>query len=314
LKVKITAQLKIFGDGKKAVQNGYKVQTDIRNCPTEGICDNFAVRNQFGSSLTNIQLIVNVLCLGTEQSPNCPITQTTVNDQINQVNMDYANTGFYFTINQTRFIVDTQYGEIDAYSPFGSNWYIQIQALKVRHAVFPHLFLNTYITRARAGSFGTLLGIGTFPWDPVSDRAEGGLWMNSAYVGQGRKTFAHEIGHCIGLWHTFHGDSEVPCTSGCYEEVHQDFGNDTFSNTVGDFCADTPSQPLNYNCVNPTNRDCKGNLYTAIPVSQLPFLLNNVMAYTPDTCMQGFTPSQAARAHCWTCDRLANWIPNQCQI
>jgi len=179
----------------------------------------------------------------------------------------------------------------------------------------PAQYLNCYVTRQKAGTQGTLLGIGTFPWDTAATQNTGGLWMNANYVGGGYKTFSHEIGHCIGLWHTFHGDSEVSCNSNCYETVHQDFADTTFSNSVGDFCADTPAQPMNYNCAVPSTRDCKNLLYNSCPASQIPALTNLIMSYTPDTCMQTFTTQQAMRAKCWTCSsRINGWVAGQCPI
>lgn len=45
---------------------------------------------------------------------------------------------------------------------------------------------------------GTLLGMGTFPWDSAALTSEGGLWLNSEFVGRGQKTINHEIGHNLG--------------------------------------------------------------------------------------------------------------------
>lgn len=39
--------------------------------------------------------------------------------------------------------------------------------------------LNIYVTGQQQGAYGTLLGIGTFPWDPESTSAQGGLWVNA---------------------------------------------------------------------------------------------------------------------------------------
>jgi len=129
---------------------------------------------------------------------------------------------------------------------------------------------------------------------------------------QEKKTAAHEIGHNVGLWHTFHGDSEVRCTDACYETVHTDFDDLGPSNEVGDFCADTPAQPMNYYCSTPTGSDCKGNRYNSIPNQYWPLLVNNFMAYTPDNCYTSFTNQQSMRASCWVCDRLSHWVDGQC--
>jgi hypothetical protein len=297
---------------KQAVRNQFLGEKRQSGCATNGVCDAFATRNRYTGFSIQIPLYITVIC---QTATTCPFNEARVNAQIQQVNQDFSGTGISFVISTTRFVTDAQYFEIDAYSQFNNNWYNQIIALKNKYAFLPNNFLNCFVTRQKSGTSGTLLGIGTFPWDTASNTNTGGLWMNANYVGAGYKTFAHEIGHCVGLWHTFHGDSEVSCNSACYETVHQDFGDTTFSNSVGDFCADTPAQPMNYQCSIPSTRDCKGLLYRDCPTSQQPAITNNIMSYTPDTCMMRFTPQQSTRALCWTCSgRVRNWVNNQCPI
>ena len=38
-------------------------------------------------------------------------------------------------------------------------------------------------------------------------------------VGAGGKTMSHEMGHCLGLWHTHHGVDEVSECGSCYERA-----------------------------------------------------------------------------------------------
>jgi hypothetical protein len=78
-----------------------------------------------------------------------------------------------------------------------------------------------------------------------------------------------------GLWHTFHGVTEIPvCGDQCTENVHElndpkaDVVGTSISNVLftrsnkysvtGDLCADTPATPMNFYCRAPGDNDCKG--------------------------------------------------------
>jgi hypothetical protein len=288
-------------------------KTAPQDCRIEGPCDNLVNRNKWNNAPElHIHLYITVIC---SSATSCPgnINAQRVQDQINQINIDFKGTGVVFDYITPNFVVDSQYAVIPAYSQFNTAWYTALLNLKNKYAYQPRNYLNIFITGQTQGTQGTLLGIGTFPWDSAAVTNTGGLWVNANYVGAGQKTASHEIGHNVGLWHTFHGDSEVSCTSDCYETVHADSGDDTISNFVGDFCADTPAQPMNYACSYPTGRDCKGNSYTLY--GNNPALLNNFMSYTPDSCYTAFSNQQAMRAHCWVCGALPNWVDQQsCSI
>lgn len=84
------------------------------------------------------------------------------------------------------------------------------------------------------------------------------------------RTMTHEVGHFVGLLHTFQG--------GCAP-----FNN----NTAGDYCSDTPSiSAPNFGC--PTGTD-------SCPSTIGLDMLENYMDYTDDTCMNIFTAVQKTR-------------------
>lgn len=144
----------------------------------------------------------------------------------------------------------------------------------------PDVYMNVYTMGAPGGSNNIL---GYVPFLPASSPGSVGnnndrvVVLNSAVgrnapistYNQGR-TLTHEVGHYLGLNHTFNGG----CGGGnCY--------------TSGDRICDTnaESQP-EYNC--PGNSSSCG--------SQDP--VRNYMNYSPDTCMQLFTEEQSRRMRC----------------
>ena len=139
--------------------------------------------------------------------------------------------------------------------------------------------LNLYLTNPGEG----LLGWATFPWDyKTSPLMDGVVILYSSLPGGGAApydegdTAVHEVGHWLGLLHTFQG--------GCD-------GEDSFTRK-GDYVTDTPrvASPT-FGCPAPQSVDT----CTFEGKNPLKDLVENYMDYTDDLCMFGFTHGQSKR-------------------
>ncbi len=182
-----------------------------------------------------------------------------INAQMQVLNSAYQGTGYSFTLSSTDRTYDTKWST----HRYGSRFEMKMkQAL----AVDPATTLNLYFCDIGGG----LLGYATFPdMYPEDSYMHGvvvlwgsvpGGWADPYNEGG---TATHEIGHFLGLYHTFQG--------GC---------------TGGDYVADTaPEASAAYGC--PEGRDtCAGGGVDPI---------HNFMDYTDDYCMDHFTAGQTSR-------------------
>jgi hypothetical protein len=140
----------------------------------------------------------------------------------------------------------------------------------------PTRYFNIYTNNAGGGG---ILGYATFPSEEAGG-PEDGVVLNWIYVGRNApnsapydmgRTATHEVGHYLGLYHTFQ--------SGC--------GSATAPFTSGDLIGDTAreAQP-NYGCT-PVSSGCGG----MSPIE-------NYMDYSRDACMTKFTVQQVNRMRC----------------
>jgi len=192
------------------------------------------------------------------------IPDADIDAQIKTLNADYNSTGISFVLVNTTRINNSDWFE-HAYP--GSD---QEQTMKRLHNIGDAATLNVYTLtfNSTTKSLGTAAIPSAYYRFPKSD----GVMIRHSTVTNGPRehfnmgrTLTHEVGHWLGLFHTFEGS----CDDG-----------------VGDNIADTPPQASgSEGC--PVGRDsCPGGG---------PDLINNFMDYSYDSCMTSFTKGQATR-------------------
>ncbi|GAB2999179.1 zinc metalloprotease [Psychrosphaera aestuarii] len=201
----------------------------------------------------------------TDSNGNGALSAGDIASQMNVLNNAYANTPFTFNL------VSSQTVSNDAWFTAGYGTQAET-SMKSTLRQGDAGDLNFYTNNMGDG----LLGWATFPSDYASRPMNDGVVVlfetlpggNAAPYNQG-DTGTHEVGHWLGLYHTFQG--------GC--------------SGSGDYVSDTPAEKSPaYGC--PTGRDSctKGkNAAGADPI-------NNFMDYTDDACMYEFSFGQALRA------------------
>lgn len=168
-----------------------------------------------------------------------------------------------------------------------TNGIVRIQSILTNHQTYQRSqlkqlsywdntrYLNIYLVKSINGSSG-VLGYSSFPGGPPD---EDGIVVRHNYFGRigtaasslGR-TSTHEIGHWLGLYHTFNG--------GC--------GVDTCSD--GDYVCDTPpAANPNFGC--PSINSCSNDQ------PDVSDQIQNYMDYSNETCKNLFSFGQKQRIH-----------------
>eukprot|EP01031_Cornospumella_fuschlensis_P036055 gene36055-43725_t len=245
-------------------------------CGTEGLSDNvmhsietklrpYLMSNLRGMEVTSIRIPVYFHVV-TSSSGSGSVSTTQISNQIKVLNSAFSRTGFTFVLQGTDRTVNNGWFAMS----FGSS---AEKSAKNSLRKGGKNALNIYTVSGG----GMTLGWATFPFTTALSTNDG-VVLNFATLPGGSMspynlghTATHEVGHWLGLYHTFEG---FQCRTG---------------STTGDRITDTPAeQSPAYGC--PTGRDtCKGSSFPGLdPV-------NNYMDYSDDRCMTQFTSRQISR-------------------
>ncbi|KAJ8503165.1 hypothetical protein ONZ45_g11092 [Pleurotus djamor] len=200
----------------------------------------------------------------TLEGGNVPDSQ--IEEQMSVLNSAYTGTGLTFNlVNVSRTVNEEWFNEASPYSSLQTD-------MKNSLRVGGPADFNVYTVGFKSGSAQGLLGYATFPSDVEAELSDDGVVFLFSSVPGGATpnfnlghTLTHEVGHWVGLYHTFQG--------GCSEP--------------GDRVADTVAEASPASGC-PIGRKTCNNVEGPDPI-------HNYMDYSFDSCLNEFSAGQIER-------------------
>ena len=252
--------------------------------------------NSQSGGIIYIPVVVHVIHNGDAYGVNENITDEQVQSQITVMNQDYRRMAGTPGFNNNAVGADIQIEFVLAkVDPNGNPtnginrvnlcqayWEMSTIDSTVKPSTIwnPTQYMNMWSVNF-GGTSSDLLGYAQFPSNSTTTANTDGVVAGYRYFGSSSiypagnfsapynkgRTMTHEVGHFLGLYHTFQG--------GCAGE----------NSTAGDLCADTPAvATANYGCT--ARNSCPTGAGDMIA---------NYMDYTDDSCMNIFTANQKSR-------------------
>ncbi|CAE6521089.1 unnamed protein product [Rhizoctonia solani] len=200
------------------------------------------------------------------------IPASQINDSIAVLNADYKPAGISFKLVSSKYVTNETWFNWAGPGPNLPEIVFQTAMKEALHQGDAST-LNIYSTGFVNISSKGLLGYATFPADYQSTPVDDGVVLRYSTVPGGSfaplnlgKTLTHEVGHWLGLLHTFSDDC----------------------NGDGDMVLDTPAQ------LNQTD-GCPSSPPDTCPGQPGLDPIHNFMDYSDDICLLEFTPGQIQR-------------------
>ncbi len=206
------------------------------------------------------------------------MTQTELDAALLQLGIDFNPHNICFSLSGTEDIKSDLFyygGFSNPNPPYQNNLTSVLGINPVPNAINIYFFPNNLANQSFSGIAKNI---------PSNAFVIGGTYSGTL-INNTSRILSHEMGHCLGLYHTHHQIEQGGCS---------DCSNGTNCLTCGDYVCDTPPDPFllpypNPNCVNIpfTATDPCGAVFNPDE--------NNIMSYTPMPCMQYFSNNQGYR-------------------